>query len=447
MAKIGAVLVPVMPRLSGTHLTHLINQSDAETVVLDASFLKRFNAVANELESARNIIVDTRALSRETRELPSGAVLMEQLFESPADPPRIEVGYPDPAYIIYTSGTTGFPKGLVVRHPAPRTRGHEGSGDGFDMKPGEVGYTCYALPTCFPDFIDCLTGGFVAAFSREKRYDKFWDDIRKHNAVMFGYFADLIPALLRQPERKDDADNPARFCTGIMAPRDPATIAAFEKRFGVRVIETYGSMEAGGVTSNDAGKAGSIGRLLPDVDVKIVDDQGNEVAPHAVGEIVVRRRSGRPIAVEYYKMPEESARKTRNGWYHTDDLGYKDEDGYLYFADRKLDVIEKDGKHMLASAIEAVVSQYDGVAECAAVGVPSGPENDDIKLCVVCEEGKSVDPEKLTAFCAERMEEHMVPRYIEFRDTFPRSARGKVQRFRLRGEGVTGRMWDRHRQG
>jgi crotonobetaine/carnitine-CoA ligase len=286
----------------------------------------------------------------------------------------------------------------------------------------------------------------VTAFSREKRYDRFWDDARRYNASFFMYFGDLIPALLNEPEKGNDTDNPVRFCYGIMAPREPGVVATFEKRFNVRIFETYASSEGGVVSLNDDGKVGSTGKPFAGLEVKIVDDDGNEVGPNEVGEIVYRRSTGAPITVEYYKMPEQSAAKTRDGWYHSDDLGYRDEDGYLYFADRKLDVIRKGERQILASAIETVASQYEGVRECVAVGVPSGPENDDIKLCVIREEGKAVDPHELATFCAERMEEYMVPRYIEFRNDFPRSSRGKVQRFRLRDREVTGRMWDRHRQ-
>ena len=443
MAKIGAVLVPVVPGLSGRYVAHLINNSDAETVVVHSGFLGMFNAVADQLENVKNVIVDSRGPSSCMAELPQGAILMERLFESPADPPLIDVRHPDVSHIVYTSGTTGFPKGLVVRHREPRRDVRTSVTTDFDLRPGEVVYTCYALPACFSDFVDCLTDGLRAAFSREKRFDTFWDDIRRYNAVAFNYFADLIPSLLSLPQRKDDADNPARFCTGIMAPRDPEVVAAFKKRFKVEVVETYGSVEGGNVAINEEGKAGSMGKPCADVEVKIVDGEGNEVGPNEVGEIVHRRRSGEPIIVEYYKMPEESAAKTHDGWYHSDDLAYRDEDGHLYFVDRKLDVIKKGGRHIFASTIEAVVSRHDSVAECAAVGIASGPDDDNIKLCVVCKEGKRMEPEALLAFCAEKLESQMLPRYIQFRDSFPKSSRGKVQKYKLQAEGITAETWDR----
>ena len=232
-----------------------------------------------------------------------------------------------------------------------------------------------------------------------------------------------------------------------MAPRDPETISTFENRFGVKIIETFGAAETGDVTINWEGKPGSIGKPLPQWEVKIVDDEGNEVGPNVVGEIVHRHRSGEPIVVEYYKMPEKSADKTRDGWYHSDDLGYKDEEGYLYFADRKLDVIKREGKKIIASAIEAVVCRHDSVAECAAVGVPCGPEDDEIKLCVIREEAKTVAREDLYAYCVENLEDDSLPRYIQFRDGLPKNARGKVQRYKLRGEGVTEDTWDTRASG
>ncbi len=444
MAKMGAVLVPVMPGLSGTYLSHLINQSDAQTVIVHAAFLGAFNDIAHALEKVKNVIVDTEEASEEPITLPRGAVRIEQLFDSSADPPGVDVRYPDVSHIIFTSGTTGFPKGLVVRHRQPGVSRGAPVSETLGLYPGDVAYTCYLLPSCFTDFIGCLIGGMPVAFSREKRFDRFWDDIRRYNVAVFNYFADLIPALLAQPEKEDDADNPARICTGIMAPREPGIVPRFEKRFGVRVVETYGTVEGGNVTENRPYRTGSIGKPVPGVEVKIVDREGNEVGPHVVGEIVHRHTSGEPIAVEYYRMPAESAAKTFDGWYHSDDLAYKDEDGYLYFVDRKLDMIKKDGAQIPASTIESVVAQHDSVSECVAVGVPRGSEDDDIKLCVVCKEGKRIEPEELLRFCAERLDDHLLPRYIEFRSDFPRSYRGKVQRFKLQAEGVSAGTWDRY---
>jgi crotonobetaine/carnitine-CoA ligase len=444
MAKMGAVLVPVMPGLSGTYLSHLINQSDAETVVIHSSFLVAFNDIAHALEKVKNVIVDTQGASGETADLPPGAVRIEQLFDSSADPPAVDVRYPDVSHIIFTSGTTGFPKGLVVRHDRPGRPREASVSEMFGLHPGDVAYTCYPLASCFTDFIGCLTAGMPVAFSREKRFDKFWDDIRRYNVAAFNYFADLIPALLEQPEKENDADNPARICTGIMAPREPGVVPSFEKRFGVRVIETYGTVEGGNVTENRPYRTGSIGKAVPGVEVKIVDSDGNEVGPHVVGEIVHRRTSGEPIAVEYYKMPAESAAKTFDGWYRSDDLAYKDEDGYLYFVDRKLDTIKKDGTQIPVSTIESVVAQHGSVSECVAVGVPRGSEDDDIKLCVVCKEGTRLTPEELIRFCAENMDDNLLPRYIQFRIGFPRSSRGKVQRFKLQAEGVSEDTWDRY---
>jgi crotonobetaine/carnitine-CoA ligase len=442
MAKIGAVLVPILPVMSGSHLAHLINHSDAQTVIAHGALIDAFNAVADNLENVKNVVVHARESSGCILALPFSEVPIEQLLDSPADPPGIEVGYPDISHIVYTSGTTGFPKGLVRRHPAPGARPHGPLFQEYGLEAGEVVYTCYALHTSFSDLVGCIIGGLIAAISREKRVDRFWDDIRRYNAVAFNYFADLIPALLKQPEKENDRDNPARWCSGIIAPRDPKIISTFERRFDVKIIETFGAAESGDVTVNWAGKPGSIGKPLPQWEVKIVDDEGNEVGPNVVGEIVHRHKSGHPILVEYYKMPEESAAKTRDGWYHTEDLGYKDEEGYLYFADRKLDVIKRAGKRIIASSIEAVVCQHESVAECAAVGVPCGLEDDEIKLCVIPEEGRAVAPEDLYAYCAENLAEEALPRYIQFRESLPKNVRGKVQRYKLRGEGVTDDTWD-----
>jgi len=445
MAKIGAVLVPLMPGLPGPYLAHMVNDSDAETVITHLSLLDAFRAREGVLDSVTNFIVDGHGSRDSAAGLLAGAIPLQQVFEASADPPRVEVGYPDVSHMVYTSGTTGFPKAVVKRHPAPRREPEPRPNRPTDLQLGEVMYTSYEMHTWFEGLLGCLITGIVGAFSREPRIETFWEAVRKYGAAGISYFADLIPALLSQPEKPDDADNPARICTGIMAPRDPEVIAAFEKRFGVIVIESYGSSEGGGVTANRTRKPWSVGKPIEEVEVKIIDDEGNELGPYEVGEIVHRRLVGEPITVEYYKRPEESAAKTRGGWYHSDDLGYLDEDGYLYFVDRKLDVVKKGGKEILVSEIEMAASKHPRVSECAAVGVPCGPEGDDIKLSVICKEGTAITPEEMLTFCRERLEDHMVPRYIEFRDGFPRSSRGKVQKCKLQREGVTAGTWDREK--
>jgi crotonobetaine/carnitine-CoA ligase len=445
MAKIGAVLVPLMPGLPGPFLSHMVNDSDAETVITHSSLLDAFQTREGVLDNVKNIILDGHGSRDGAARLPAGAIPLEHVFEAPADPPRIDVGHPDVSLMVYTSGTTGFPKAVVKRHPAPRREPEPRPNRPKGLKAGEVMYTCHAVHTWFEGLPSCLMTGIVGAFSKEPRIETFWEDVRRYDAAGFSYFAELIPALLSQPEKPDDADNPARICTGIMAPRDPEVIAAFEKRFGVIVIESYGSSEGGGVTANRTRKPGSVGKPIEEVEVKIIDDEGNELGPGEVGEIVHRRLVGEPITVEYYKKPEESAAKTRSGWYHSDDLGYLDEDGYLYFVDRKLDVVKKGGKEIFVSEIEMAASKHPHVSECAAVGVLYGPDGDDVKLSVICKDGTTITPEEMLAFCQERLEDHMVPRYIEFRDSFPRSSRGKVQKCKLQDEGVTAGTWDRER--
>ena len=445
MAKIGAVLVPLMPGLPGPYLAHMVNDSDAETVITHLSLVDAFGSREGVLDNVTNFIVDGHGSHDGAARLPAGAIPLEQVFESPTDPPQVEVGHPDVSHMVYTSGTTGFPKAVVKRHMAPRREPEPFPNRPTDLKPGEAMYTCYAMHTWFEGILGCFISGIVGAFSREPRIETFWEAVRKYDAAGFMYWAGLIPDLLNLPENPDDADNPARMCSGIMAPRDPEVIAAFEKRFGVTVIESYGSSEGGGVTGNHTGKPGSVGKPFEGVEVKIIDDEGNELEPHEVGEIVHRRLVGEPITVEYYKRPEESAAKVRDGWYHSDDLGYLDEDGYLYFADRKLDVVKKGDREIFVSEIEKAASKHPRVFECAAVGVLCGADGDDIKLSVICKEGTVITPEEMLAFCRERLEDHMVPRYIEFRDTFPRSSRGKVQKCRLQGEGVTAGIWDREK--
>jgi crotonobetaine/carnitine-CoA ligase len=219
-----------------------------------------------------------------------------------------------------------------------------------------------------------LSGGRIALAERFSA-SAFWDEVRRYGAdVAHGVFA-MVPILLKQPERPDDADQPARiFYTGR---RDDA----FERRFNCMPVEVYGSTETGIVTMTPAGeepRMNSSGKPNGEsFEVMIADDDDEPVATGQVGEILVRSRQPFAMFNEYYGMPDATVRAFRNQWFHTGDYARADRDGNIFFADRKKDAIRRRGENISSYEVESAVLRHPAVLECAAVAVKSEVSEDD----------------------------------------------------------------------
>jgi crotonobetaine/carnitine-CoA ligase len=190
-------------------------------------------------------------------------------------------------------------------------------------------------------------------------------------------------------------------------------------------------------------KPGCCGKPITDYKVRIVDDDDLPLVPGETGEIVFRPQQPFTMMSGYYKMPEATLEAFRNLWFHTGDLGYFDEDGFLYYAGRKKDSIRRRGENISAYEIESVVNQHESVLESAAIAVPSEIGEDDVKIVVVLKPGAELTHQALIGFCEPRMAYFMVPRYVEFRETLPKNPSQRIEKYKLRAAGVTETTWDR----
>jgi crotonobetaine/carnitine-CoA ligase len=251
----------------------------------------------------------------------------------------------------------------------------------------------------------------------------------------------MIPILMKQPERPDDADNPVRM---VFSAACPASVwAAFEKRFGVHIIEGYAAVDGGGfaVVNMGASPKGSIGK--PTTPIRIVDDDGKDVPVGQPGELLFQVDDAAQRKVEYYKNEEASSAKIREGWLHTGDLVHADEAGNLYFVDRKTDSLRRRGENISSWEVEREINAHPAVLESAIFGVPSDLGEDDVMAVVILKEGEKLTPEELIRHCEERMAKFMVPRYLEFRDALPKTETHRVQKSELKRAGVGPNTWDR----
>jgi crotonobetaine/carnitine-CoA ligase len=251
------------------------------------------------------------------------------------------------------------------------------------------------------------------------------------------------------PERPDDADNPLRV---VLAAPFPSAIAEdFERRFGMRGVETWGMTEvtvAVWQSADEPLRVGSCGRPVDRLfDIRIVDPDTDEPLPAGqVGEITVTPKHPWVMMQGYLAMPDKTVEAWRNLQFHTGDAGFFDDDGYLHFVDRGKDRIRRRAENISSYDIEAAAGSHPAVTEAAAVGVPSAYDgDDDVKLCVVAPGG--VDPVELFEHLVRNLPHHMVPMYIEQLDSLPRTPTNKVQKQPLRDAGITSSTWDRKAAG
>ncbi len=275
----------------------------------------------------------------------------------------------------------------------------------------------------------------------------FWETTRDHGVTAFNYMGALLMMLHKQPARPDDGDNPVRKAYGAPAPVE--IFEDFQNRFGVRLVEVYGSTECGIVTYNTIHemRLGTCGKAAPYYDVELHDELDRPVPPGVPGEIVVRPHEPFIMFTEYYRNPEATAEAFRNLWYHTGDRAVMDEHGYFTYLDRIKDSIRRRGENISSWEVERVINSIEEVQEAAVVGVPSELTEEEVLAVVVVKPGAEVAPERILDEVNERMPHFAVPRYVRFTAELPKSPAQRIQKYKLRDDGLTHDTWDREDHG
>jgi len=449
--KIGACEVPVNVALKGQGLAYQMVQSDCVALVADLQYLDRLEGIAGDLEAIRHIVyTDSAATGSPVPSWPGFEHLIYAEFSDRSqDSPGVAVHYSDLASILYTSGTTGVSKGVMFSHHY-----------WYDIWAESVGYSRYTeddvlytgLPFFHGNAQGITVGPAILADAKAVIVDRFsasrlWDDCRRWECTEANYIGGIIPILLKQEEKENDADNPIRLMVGAAAPQDEWH--AFQERFNTKILEVYGMTECYCclVSPYDEPRAGACGKTITGWDVRIVDDDDNECPPGNLGEFIARSNKMFVGTTGYYNKPEATLQLFENGWIHTGDLGRMDEDGYFFFVDRKKQAIRRRGENISSFEVESVISSHDAVLESAVVGVPADVGEEEVKAVVVLKEGHSATEEELIRWCEPRMAYFAIPRYIAIRDDMPKTPSERVEKFKLKKEGITDDCWDREAEG
>jgi crotonobetaine/carnitine-CoA ligase len=276
---------------------------------------------------------------------------------------------------------------------------------------------------------------------------RFWAETRRYGATHIHHLGGIMGLLMKQPERDDDAGNPVRISWGGGA---PAQIwEAFERRFGLRIREAYGLTEGASFTTiNLEDRVGSIGKPVDHFEVRIVGEDGAPLGPGRIGEIVQREREPGLLTPGYFKDPERTRAALRDGWLHTGDLGYRDEEGFFYLVGRQKDSLRRRGENVSAWEVERVVNLHPSVEESAVIGVPSelfGGGDEDIKVFVKVTPGTRLDPPELARWCERYLARFQVPRYVEFVEAFPKTPSERIRKDELSRS--VAESWDLEKSG
>lgn len=448
LSKLGAVEVPINTAHRGNLLTYMMEKADCRLVVVEYSFLDRVGPVLKDLSKVGKVLVLGEPGVPITK-LDKPSLDYQRVVDNDGKYNEVEVLWSDPFTIMFTSGTTGPSKGVLLPHNWAFNQGEiiceiaEYSEKDCLYNPMPLFHGNAQVLSTMP----ALMSGARMVLGERFSASQFWDDIKRYGCTEFNYIGGVLPILFKAEPKPDDADNPLRIMIGAGAPKD--IFEAFEKRFGVILCDSYGSTEIGVPLVNTIRerKKGTCGKPRSDFAVKIVDDNGMAVGPHTVGELLVRPNKPYSMLLEYYKMPEKTFEAWRDMWFHTGDYLYYDEEGYFYFLDRKKDALRRRGENISSYEVEKVVNSHPAVLESAAVAVKSEVGEDEVMICLTLKPGHTLTPEELIRYCGERMAYFMVPSYVRFMDQFPKTPTEKVEKSKLRDEGVTSDTWDREKAG
>jgi long-chain acyl-CoA synthetase len=433
IARIGAVVTQVNPIYVERELEHILDNSGAETIIVNEDAYPTVRAVRDDTPLKRVIVA-----GEVVKDLEGSDATFDSFLESASGTaPAVEIDpVEDLATIQYTGGTTGVSKGAMLTHRNLLANIEQNVSLALEDSRDLDGGKSVAVAPFFHIFgttvvlLTSIMNGMNMLLVPRFQVDEMMELIERERPAMLAGVATIFTALYGYPDMEEyGLDEVLLYVSGGQSV-PVGLLESFERRTGRPIFEGYGLSEGAPVSINTYLRGpvgGSIGLPMPSTDMRIVDvETGKDEVPIGEsGELIIK---GPQVMKGYWNMPEETAEALRDGWLHTGDVARMDEDGYFYIVDRKKDVIVASGYNVYPREIEETLYQWEEVAEVVAVGVPDEYRGETIKAFVAPKPGSDVTEEKLVEYCKENLAPYKVPKEIEFRDELPKSAVGKLLR-------------------
>jgi long-chain acyl-CoA synthetase len=428
--KAGMTMVPLNPLLKGPEIAYHLHDSGAKVLVAFELFTSEAEEGTADLDLSTFVV----PFPGSEQPPPDGMLPFSDLMvEHPVDPVRGDI-FPtdasDTAVMIYTSGTTGRPKGAELTHFQLYMNATV-AGELFGCQPEDVALAVLPFFHVFGlSSVLNLTLRYGGAVSIVPRFEApgVLDAIEQDGITVFLGVPTMFQAVMAEDRSKRNLST-LRVAVSGGASMPGEVMRQFEDEFGIIILEGYGLSETASTASFNQNeqerKQLSVGKPIWGVEMRIVDDEDRPLPPGEdnVGEIVMR---GHNVMKRYHNRPEETADALRNGWFHTGDLAYVDEDGFYFIVDRKKDLIIRGGYNIYPREIEEVLYEHRAVAEAAVIGQPDERLGEEVVAVVVAKPGESPEAEEIVAFCKSRLAAYKYPRHVRFVDDLPKGPTGKV---------------------
>jgi crotonobetaine/carnitine-CoA ligase len=430
LAKIGAIMVPLNDQSAKAEAAYALEKCQAKSVIVEQNELETFRELKEQGLIPNDIIVACATERIDgaldfSKELEAASATLEDPCELSSD---------DVAEIIFTSGTTSKPKGVILSHCNLVYSGLYGVWQASLRSDDRLLTT---MPACHSNFqlaalMPVLAAGATLIMIKKYSARKFWNQIKFFKATVTQSVSMMIRTLLLQPVKVEEKSHQLREVMHFLPLSDEEKLE-FETRFGVRIMNSYGSTESVTwvVTDPPTGERNwpSVGRAGLSYDVAIFDEDNKVLPPHEIGEICVKGVRGRTLMVGYYGDPQETdAVFEDDGWMHTSDKGYLDENGWLFFVDRKANMIKRSGENISTIEIENLLTAHPNIAEAAVIGVPDPIRDMAIKAFILPKKDSAISVEEVFEYCRENLAPFKVPSFVELVEDFPRTCSMKIEK-------------------
>ncbi len=445
--KLRAVSVPINTALRGEFLRHQIADADTQLLICEAGYMDRVAAISGQLSVLKRVL--HRGSLEATVDCTVPVAPLDEHRGTDTTAFEDKPAPSDLACLIYTSGTTGPSKGCMVSYNFMCNLAR------LQLRSGPVtekDVTITPLPLfhmnalCVTIIASILVGARAAILPRFS-VSNFWPEVERSGATIASILGGMGGLLAQAPDNESMKRCFGQIHTARGNPYTEETKEIWRTRFGTPLVggNGYGLTEACVITSLAAGeyaKPGSSGKRIPDFDVRIMDDNDQELPTNVAGEIVVRPLRPDIMFQGYWRRPEATLKLMNNMWFHTGDIGKFDEDGFFFFVDRKKDYLRRRGENISSFEMESAFAVHPAISEVAVHAVLSDKGEDDVKVTAILHEGASLTEEELFHWATDAVPYYALPRYIEFRDTLPKNPQGRVLKYELRDEGKTANTWD-----